>query len=1330
MLIDDQTSFYPSYTPMATTSALVGNTLGNLIFSGQSDKYVTLAHGALAGQRIDATGVTFDGNLGSDMTLTKLYRTEDKIVHKVDDASLGFIRVEAGNVFVTNPAALHAGGTASTDSSIQRGIDAAADGDIVNVEAGSYSENIVINKRITLDGAGKGSDPGVDTILTSAAATTPVIQITGSGLDADDRLIVSDLRVTGATGGENPGAGILVQGSVPAGYMTFSNVAAVGNQGAGIAFNNTGSVTDIRIADATLSNNGFGLRIASAVSSFDGLAVTDSQIDNNASSGFTYNPSGVLTNVGTNFAFTNTSFTHNSTAGVTNQHDLSFFGFHGDATLTDVTVTSSQAPNKAYGILFTNASAFAPAGHITLDGVTVSGAVGKGALSFQLYSDVSNISLTDVDVKDATAPWGQIIVDHTGSTPLDLGNTELKSLVLWNAGGVDATDAQFYNPAGAALNKSVLADNFQIEDQVVHAVDLGGLGLVRWNAGQIYVTPNSFAAPYTTAPSIQRGIDAASINDTVNVAAGTYNEALVINKAGLKVIGDSAATTVVNVTGHVNSFGDHVSVSANDVLVKNLAITETPSTSAGYGLKASGVSGLQIENVAVSGIGRTGVDLNGAQNVSLTNVTSTGNAGAGIALTDVQNATLNGIHTSGNAWGGVAVMNGAWYPYDTANVSFAGVNTFGELLAVYTETDAAHPITFSTNSADAVALIVQAGELPYILSGPQADGLVRIGFVKSMDDAILGAAYTGPGLTLTHDRYIRTTGSIGVANTFYVYDLPGDTMSIQAAVNAAASAGGDTVIVAAGTYNERLSIGKALTLLGAQAGVDPTQSGARTTSAAESIIDASGFAALNPNMMINVVNGVDDVTVNGFTLVNSPTLHTVDEAVIRAEGGNDRLNITNNIINAYQGVIFRGGDSFVFDHNRVAANKNGLVIQSGISTNISVQGNTFQKWTTLANDAGPIYITGVVGGSVSDNVAQGFNGSGIAGSNNNGTSSSHLVIDGNNIDGGVKGVNIWGTSTYIDITDNDFTNQTVAGVNIKGTDLDISGNRISGNPVVGIEIANNTLDTTRVTVDNNTITGTGGTSGGILLGTDVGTATEGVTLSGNTISNAAYGVKLSAGDENITIDGTNTYTGVVNPIERAAWISGAPTVFYGLQKAIDHAADGDTVTALVGTYGESVDTGAKAITLAGIPTIAGTLTIGSNATLSPGFSPGQIVVNGNVTIRGGFKVELNGMAPGTGYDQLDVNGTVDITGATLNATRGFDPALGSVFTVIDNDGTDAVTGTFAGCADGATVTIGNVAFKIDYDGGDGNDVTLTLLCRSKSGPTTIGTLPAPSLPTA
>ncbi len=164
-----------------------------------------------------------------------------------------------------------------------------------------------------------------------------------------------------------------------------------------------------------------------------------------------------------------------------------------------------------------------------------------------------------------------------------------------------------------------------------------------------------------------------------------------------------------------------------------------------------------------------------------------------------------------------------------------------------------------------------------------------------------------------------------------------------------------------------------------------------------------------------------------------------------------------------------------------------------------------------------------------------------------------------------------------------------------------------------------------------------------------------------------------------------------------------------IQEGINAVSVGGTVKALSGTYTENANVN-KAATLAGTPTINGTLSASvTGATISPGLSPG-IINSGDLTLVSGstLTIELASNAgPGTGHDQINVTGTVSLGGATLNLMNGFTPVAGTTFVIINNDGADVVSGIFNGLPEGAVFAAGGSFFKISYAGGSGNDVALT-----------------------
>lgn len=326
---------------------------------------------------------------------------------------------------------------------------------------------------------------------------------------------------------------------------------------------------------------------------------------------------------------------------------------------------------------------------------------------------------------------------------------------------------------------------------------------------------------------------------------------------------------------------------------------------------------------------------------------------------------------------------------------------------------------------------------------------------------------------------------------------PFDT--IQEGINAVAEDG--TVNVLAGAYNEHLTISKSLDLRGARYGVDPTAAGARTTPTDESTIDVSGLSIQNPHIAVEIQNGVNNVAVDGFTIIGVPTFHHADDSVIRcggSSGTNNDVAISNNRIDGYVGILFKSGDGLTVQQNDITFNKNAIVIQSGC-INIDISGNTMTGGTSMANDPYAIYITSTTG-SITGNTIENVIGSEDKGKGISGSSNYHLLIDDNVIHNtGYDGISFWSNTHHVTISNNTLSNnaQTYtygAGITIKGDDLTIKYNDITGSGHDGIVIDTHVLTSVRIDINFNNIWG-----------------------------NAGYGVNVKDAGE--TVDATNNWWG-------------------------------------------------------------------------------------------------------------------------------------------------------------------------------------------------------------
>lgn|GEM_PF-5199774 len=411
--------------------------------------------------------------------------------------------------------------------------------------------------------------------------------------------------------------------------------------------------------------------------------------------------------------------------------------------------------------------------------------------------------------------------------------------------------------------------------------------------------------------------------------------------------------------------------------------------------------------------------------------------------------------------------------------------------------------------------------------GGLADGRHSI-VVTVVDEA--GNSFSQPAISFVFDN----------DNTLTVDDTPAnnpDFPTIQAAVNAATT--GDTISVAAGTYNESPNITKSVTLQSV-GGRDVT-----------TITLQSG-----PTYLGSLTVGASNVTISGFTILGFDGGAGLASTNILLNAGIDNISITNNRIKVGQIGPGSNGDDGL---GLVTTYTENPALFVG---NLSVSSNIFEPVDPVAGGSRAFFInTGVNNFTFSDNAITGKFTRGSYTQAKNGLVENNIITGVGAAGSRSSGIGTWG-----------YPDPTVWG-----------HTAFSGNTISGVQRGINIIDTNNVTVSGNNLSGNG-------TGIWVKHSVEGfaasfdpatISISNNNLSNEDdFGIELF-GSFSIDINATQNWWGdasgpahslnpggvgasVSDDVDYSPWCTNIGCTEFGSNDSLDHyeiiASPADSVT--------------------------------------------------------------------------------------------------------------------------------------------------------------------------
>lgn len=795
-----------------------------------------------------------------------------------------------------------------------------------------------------------------------------------------------------------------------------------------------------------------------------------------------------------------------------------------------------------------------------------------------------------------------------------------------------------------------------------------------------------------TSPDTETGV-------YVVAAGGTAADDLTITMDNLDIsgVGNGASNYSGIVIGDFPSASDGAGI---DATITNCNIHDnsnrgiyTRGGDAVTNITQCSITGNGFDPIATGGNPGFSVIARDGSVTTVTNCTITNPASLSAAENIPGNYYTAGLHAS--TGGSLTVsdcsisQNGNGFLAETS-----GIDMSGNYLGTTTE---ATILTLTGGSNDFT---------PWLASGTDTDGGTA-GFQGDFSDLIVGTSGTQTGASGRIEEGISLVDASG------------------------------TVAVNAGTYVENLTIGKTVTLNGANQGT--AGSGTRV---AETIIEP---ASANVGFTI----GANDITIDGFQF------------------GTD--NATSNNSTAISNTAFTG---LTASNNIIYSNSAGIALIAVSSGTTTISDNLIEMLNledplTATNPSIGIYANNISGSAVTninDNdistASYGFLGFAL-------TSSSDLVVDGGTITGCTKGIeadNADGTGNY---SPSSLTIQNVTMSGFAGPDADVAapdaqaGIYIGAFSTLGSGSATDAddMDVTISGVDISGVSNTANDYSAIYIADfnsgEPSTGTSDLiaitaSISGSSIHDNLNRGVYTRGANAVTTVTTSTFTdngsnptttgsslavfasGTINATNSTFSnpVSGTVSTIFAQQNGVitaqDNSLDQNTNGNLAETQsGGTIDLSQNWLGTTAQSTIAGLVTA-SGVDFTPWLADGTDTDGGTA----GFQPDLSGLFVGSGgsqtsgilqegHDLIDTDGTISIANDTYSETLtiskdvAVDPEAG---TTIDNVTLNG--GRMSLLADltiNTTLTLTDGILDLDLDDGDRSDDPVLTLSNAVSG---------------